>query len=916
MKDNKYIDKTKSIVNKFWHIGAVILISIFSVYTSLQGYKNLITDSELTFLGNDSWYHFRATMYQVVNYPSFIEFDPMTGYPGRNQPGTFGTLYDFIHATIAQIIGLGDPSVDLVREILIVSSPVMSGIAIITVYILTKYITDSKKAGVLASGILSLIPGTFYVRSRAGFANHHMLEVILFILSLYTIVKAIEYSSKNNIIYGVIKNEYKSDVVKGWFKWVGLASISVLLYYMTWPPAIMIIGLLGGTGLIYVLVAHSRDIIIESELLTISVLSGINLLIILLNRPELSLDMGGLAKPSIVHVGVGVLAVFMSSISYYINKRANEYNWDSGKFYGVLLGILLAPTLVVGLIEPLVFNRILDAIFRLLGYPFGLGGGDSALTIAEERPSSIYELTISQYGLLLTVTIGSFGLLIKDMYSSISSKKGFCNLVFLVIVGIFITAISIRTIRFNYYLASIVATFSAYFIYEISIYADLSTDLIYDLSKIKGYHIVAIFIICLMLFPVLLVPVNTPAVYDQSVREDPTYSEWQEPLQWLDENGKETNIESYGEYGPSDEYKYPDEAYGVMSWWDYGHWITVTGDKPAIANPFQANAISASEFLLSSSPEQADEKINELKDYSDLQNEDETKAKYVILDWQTVEPLSKMSALPQFNDEVNNSDLYSVYYQSTPSGQPVTAFTDRKQRYYESMMVRLYYGHGSYMDASKYTINYETRQTQSGQQIKQITPELNPIKKHNTTEEAIEYSQNNTEVSHGGIGRFPSEPVEALDQYRLVKSSSASMFDNLQTVRVARNIDNNIEGNLTLTDINRNPASVKIFEKVDGSDVTISGISSNSEIKVEVTLGDPATRQRFDYTQYTDVDSNGSAQLTVPYSTTGYDNVDKSPEVRSLGPYKIYNENGEQIGSFNVSESNVINDEEPVDVSV
>ena len=35
-------------------------------------------------------------------------------------------------------------------------------------------------------------------------------------------------------------------------------------------------------------------------------------------------------------------------------------------------------------------------------------------------------------------------------------------------------------------------------------------------------------------------------------------------------------------------FQYPDSAYGVMSWWDYGHVITYFAHPIPHANPFQA----------------------------------------------------------------------------------------------------------------------------------------------------------------------------------------------------------------------------------------------------------------------------------------------------------------------------------------
>jgi len=49
-------------------------------------------------------------------------------------------------------------------------------------------------------------------------------------------------------------------------------------------------------------------------------------------------------------------------------------------------------------------------------------------------------------------------------------------------------------------------------------------------------------------------------------------------------------LDYYGNYQipPAGErFQYPDSAYGVMSWWDYGHWIEVIGRRIPNANPFQ-----------------------------------------------------------------------------------------------------------------------------------------------------------------------------------------------------------------------------------------------------------------------------------------------------------------------------------------
>jgi len=52
-----------------------------------------------------------------------------------------------------------------------------------------------------------------------------------------------------------------------------------------------------------------------------------------------------------------------------------------------------------------------------------------------------------------------------------------------------------------------------------------------------------------------------------------------------------------------DFFEYPEGAYGVQSWWDYGHWITTRAERIPNANPFQQNAGEAADYLLAPSEE-------------------------------------------------------------------------------------------------------------------------------------------------------------------------------------------------------------------------------------------------------------------------------------------------------------------------
>ncbi|PSQ32844.1 dolichyl-diphosphooligosaccharide--protein glycosyltransferase, partial [Halobacteriales archaeon SW_12_69_24] len=95
---------------------------------------------------------------------------------------------------------------------------------------------------------------------------------------------------------------------------------------------------------------------------------------------------------------------------------------------------------------------------------------------------------------------------------------------------------------------------------------------------------------------------------------------WNESLSWMQDNtpeegnlrGAGNDMPFYGTFEATDDFDYEEGFYGVMSWWDYGHWITQMSERIPNANPFQQGADRAANFLLSQSEEEANGVLNEL----------------------------------------------------------------------------------------------------------------------------------------------------------------------------------------------------------------------------------------------------------------------------------------------------------------
>lgn len=919
MNDKNKLDKLRDIAEKqidlYWHIYALLIIFVFTLYTRIQGANRLITENgNFALLGNDSWYHYRATMYSVENWPFVLGVDPKTGYPTGAEVGTFGTLYDQLHATVAHIIGLGSPSPELVLRILAYSSPVMAIGAVFLTYLLTKQVTKSKAGGVLAAGLLSLYPGMFYQRSVVGFANHHILEVILVIATVLYTIKLFQYSEQKVIVFDVVKEKipFINDVsvrefvsgdsdVSTWFRLLITTTVFFALYYSVWPPGIMMYGVIAATVGIYSLINYSRNKPTEPVAFTSIALIALSALVVLFKFETFDPD---IARPSIVHLAIAGITLAGLSIVYAVNNYMQRNNHTVG-IYTISLGAIGALFLVgIGLIRPDVMTTISDNIFRLLGNPFGQG---TALTIAEEQTTTPAELVSSDYGLtLVTFALGIIVYAYKTYMCRIKEQPIAAQL-FFIITGIYFAVISIRTIRFNYYFAVFVAVFSVIAIKQ----ALKSIDVPNSIRKVRGYHVIGILLIFSAVVPVLIFPMEG-TVYDgdQTPVSTTNYAEWEEPLDWLSENSEENSYGTYDDYSDLERpVEYNEDDYGVMSWWDYGHWITATGDRTPIANPFQQHATEASEYLLADDPEEAEKSIDHLSD-------NDTDIRYVAVDWQMVSPLSKFNAITQFNDDFNQRDAITTYYSRQAGGGIRPTVFAKQQPYYESMMVRLFLGNAGRMEASDTVIDYSTESTDSGT-IRTVNTVTNPIKKFNTSQEAREYADNNTEVEVGGVGMNPEEDVEALENYRLVKSANRSLYERRQPSIEAETFSQLMEDDLLVDDVGENPSAVKIFENVPGANIEGSSAPANSTIIISVSMRDLTTDNRFIYEQHVEADENGEFTATVPYSTTGYDENPNSPKTEATTKYNIASADGKEVAETEVPETKVVTeDSEPISVEL
>jgi len=243
---------------------------------------------------------------------------------------------------------------------------------------------------------------------------------------------------------------------------------------------------------------------------------------------------------------------------------------------------------------------------------------------------------------------------------------------------------------------------------------------------------------------------------------------WYESLTWLRNNtpdpfgNPDYYYEPYKKPPPGESYKYPETAYGVTAWWDYGYWVTRIGRRIPTSNP-GTGARGEQYFFTAQDEASADEELDKLG------------SKYVIIDNSITTAIGgKFHALATLSGN-SPDDYFGIYYQPSDNKlQPVLLFYPE---YYRSLVIRLYNFDGVQVSPKSTTvIAYQEKKTPEGQAYKQITD----AKKFNSYEEAQTYIASQTSGNYSIVSADPFAspvPLSALEHYKLVYSSKGTVTD-------------------------------------------------------------------------------------------------------------------------------------------
>ena len=672
-----------------------------------------LSNGFVRFVSNDAWYHMRTLNLLLNNYPERIFFNPMTNYPSGSYVH-FGPLFDQMMAIPALILGLGHPSSELVNTIGAYFPAVLGTLTVVPVYYIGKYL-GGRKTGILASILIAFAPGQFLSRSMIGFTDHHVAESLFSTFFIMFFTLSLISAKKNNLSFEhVFKKEFK--VLKEPLAYSIMAGIMYSAYQLSWPGA----SLFAFITLVYAVFQYVLNNLRKesSDYLGIVGITTFLLSAVLLLpsvHPEIGFNMYDYSWFTVA-VALGVMISFV--VLSFVEKAAIRKGLDSRYYPLAVFGIGAIGLIALSIAAPSLYSIVISApntIFQIQV------GGPS--TIAEA--SSIFfeggVFTLSKvYGNFTAPGFLASLLGILILIANLFRKPKPEEVLVLVWSVLILFAIYGQN-RFAYYYSVNVAVLSAYvgglllekvkwneldesFKANVKSVADIPS--FFKFFRIE--HVIAV----LAILVVLIYPVYGSAMQYTHGSSDPN-GEWLEACMWLQSNTPDPGMDYNAIYEApknGELFQYPATAYGVMSWWDYGHYIEVIGHRMPNANPFQAgiggrrgsinetNAPGAASFFTTQSEEEASAVIKAVDPRPDKMG-----ARYIMSDARMATDI--FMAMPEWT--LDTKDYFKPVW--TGSGNQYLPST----RYYDSMEARLHIFDGNGL--KQYRMVYETRAEQTNE---------------------------------------------------------------------------------------------------------------------------------------------------------------------------------------------------------
>ncbi|MBA7486604.1 hypothetical protein ES707_22165 [subsurface metagenome] len=783
---------------------ALLLFMIVAVLLRAIPHAVLVDGSFTSLIGADAWYNLRQVEAIVANYPGYAWFDPMTAYPTGKEIA-WGPLFPFITATACIVAGAASRP-----EIVYVAAwvpPLLAAAVVPVVYLAGKTIAG-RKTGLVAAGLIAIVSASFFARSIFGFVDHHVAETLFSTLFCLAYIAALAYAARHPVTLAETKTVLPVALL-------ALGAGGAYLLGLLVMPTIILFALIAG---IFTLVQAARNHLDGTGPEGLLVINAVTFAVpaVFLPASGFMVDAPGLSLYSVAHVYAYLLLIgataLLSALSVALRGRRNEYLGALG-----VLGVAAVAFLTLSSVGKV----MADGLATFFGQDM------TATAIREMGP---WDPGLAWQSFNVGLLLIPAGLAVLALQARRENRP---ELLFTIVWSVVILVATIQHLRFEYYLAVNLALLAAVFI---------AWALDYGLAKTAAFlrepegkkkkqktlptaEVAAVALAVLLAVGLVGASASENIGYAQNgVPRTMLADDWRDALEWMNANTPDPGVDYYAVY-EKDSFTYPEESYGVMSWWDYGHWITFIAQRIPNTNPFQDHVGMAAGFFLAASEEKADAALAAAG------------SRYVVTDGRMAG--ATFPAIAYWQSATTGTMPYATALLVLARENTYSIEPFYKEAYYETMAVRLQALDGAMTEPSEALyVEYDTASVpETGYARLTGSHEMSPAEAQAAAEA---YSGPGEAAVFGTDIATPPTTLPALRHYRLVYESSPDAA-----------------------------TSVKVFESVNGAVIPGDGV-------IEVTVVTNTGRE-FVYRQESE---NGT--FVVPYSTTN-----NPYDVKTAGNYRI-----------------------------
>ncbi|MFQ5996968.1 MAG: STT3 domain-containing protein, partial [Dehalococcoidales bacterium] len=238
--------------------GIILIVLFFGISLFLRvylPYEQVFTGEWIKFTSVDAYFHMYLVDNIVHNFPQLTEFAPYLHYP-------FGIKIDNIHfynwllAGIIWVIGLGSPTEHTIDTVAVYFPAVLAALTVIPVYFIGKELFN-RWTGVFAAGLIAILPGEYMGRSILGFTDHHVAETLFTATTMLFLILAIKTSRERGLTFNHLQS-WDWVTIRKPIIYSLLAGLFLGIYLITWIGALLFVFIIAVYFFIQFIIDHLR----------------------------------------------------------------------------------------------------------------------------------------------------------------------------------------------------------------------------------------------------------------------------------------------------------------------------------------------------------------------------------------------------------------------------------------------------------------------------------------------------------------------------------------------------------------------------------------------------------------------------------------------------------------------------------